>query len=146
MIWDVRNIDRMLPTWPHLDNLLWLNSLNALGDRLGRELHSVLKQMIVLSCLVVVLHLNLSIVVLYALVCLEKWAPEERHLFHAHLKTGIVCLLAILYLFQLAIANAVFHLVGAKALTRVQCVLHVSFGWLPFRFLSLIKIRLVWLY
>jgi hypothetical protein len=130
----------MLPSGNHLNNLLWLNSLNALGYRFGRELHSIFKQMIILSCLLVVLHLNLSIVVLYALLYWEKRASKERHLFHTILKTGIVCLLAILRVLELSIANAGVHLVGAKALSRVHCVLHVSFCWLSFSFLSLIQI------
>jgi hypothetical protein len=128
VIWNLRDIDGMLPSGNHLNNLFRLNSLNALRDRFGWELHSVFKQMIVLSCLLVVLHLNLSIVVLYALLYWEKRAPKEWHLFHTILKTGIVCLLAILRLIELSIANAGVHLVSAKALSRVHCVLHVSFG------------------
>lgn len=64
MIWNVRDIDGMLPPRNHLDNLLLVNSLNALGEGLGWELHGIFKQMIVLSCLLVVLHLDLSVILL----------------------------------------------------------------------------------
>ena len=147
VIRNVRDIYWMLPPRNHLDNLLGFNSLNALGEGLGWEPHGIFKQMIVLSCLIVVLHLDLSVGLLNSWVWLEKWVSELRHLFYTHLKTGFVCLLAILCLLKLAIATGGVHVIGAEALMRVHCVFHVvSFGWLPFGFLSLIKIQLVWLY